>query len=741
MKRNNEITGKTTRNRTAMILTECIRKVQVLVLIVFLFSAPLLHSQTPELATALIKTGRLWGGMVANGDQGTFDFRAGFFPNDFDILQYRGQQSDNYFGGGFRLAATNWRAPDDSLYPAAIFGPKNDFYPAGKVTVPITSYIRYRYPEQTINGNLVTIPMFTNYDPSQFTTGTFDQIVSASNKNVLGVDVKRTVRAWSQTYNDNYVIIEVELTNTGVDLPGGGVRLDTLHNFYFGMSQGMANNYYSYGSNPSPPVSERPNYQYVWQNYYGARPGDSLRVFYFYNADDPATPGDNMGAPALSQKGRLLNTNYSFYTILHASAAPYTNISSDSDDPLQPRITYIGTETRIPSPGSGEDPYGSKNYWAMRGGYSDKYPRPGAHPGTHHGIMNDEQGNPDFSAFPAGTVQAVNSKNFSSFGPYTLAPGEKLRFVYAVGIAGIGAQAAKEIGEKWLAGTLTNPPNMPDANTGWLPSNFAFPSDATEMDKMKARWISMGRDSVMLSAWRAKWNFMNNYQIPQAPPPPSHFSVTGYGDGVELRWRNAEGEARGDFAGYLIMRRVSNTDTIFYQEIYNSDASDKASEHIYKDQQVVPGAQYYYYIQTKAQIATNDPQADPTTRGKMMYSGRSYIPNVSFINPPRFSTDDMSRIRIVPNPYNINDPLLKVYGYTDQRGINFFNLPQKVTIKIYTENGDLVQTINHDSPERAGSLTWDMITASQQVISSGVYIAVFQRPDGATAYHKFVVVR
>jgi hypothetical protein len=717
------------------------KRILFLILFVSLMLSSNVEAQNPELATAIVKVGKIWGGIVGNGDQATFDFRAGFFPNDFGILQYRGQQSDNYFGSGFRMGATGWLAPNDSLYTVGLFGPKNDFMPAGKVVVPLTSFIRYKYPEQIVNGNPVAIPMFTNYDPTKFTSGTYDQVVEVTSKNIIGVEVKRRVLAWSQTFNDNYVLVEVELTNVGVDKTNGSVYQDTLRNFHFGMSQGMANNYYSYGNNPAPPSNERPNYQYVWQNYYGARPGDSLRLFYFYSADDPGTSGDNMGAPALSQNGRLLNTNYTFYSILHASATPFTNIAQDVDDFLQPRVTYIGTETKIPSPEGGEDPYGSKNYWAMRGGYSDKFPRTNIHPGTHHGVVNDELGVPDFSSFPAGVVQAVNSKNFSSFGPYNFQPNAKLRFVYAVGTAGIGEQTAKVVGEKWLAGTLTDPPNMPDPNTGWLPSNFAFPNDATEMDKKKARWISMGRDSVMLTAWRAKWNFENNYEIPQSPPPPSHFSVTGYGDGVELKWKNAEAEVLPNFAGYIIMRRISNMDTVFYNEVYSSDATDKADEHVYKDQTVVPGAQYYYYIQSKALIDANDSNADPTTRGKIIYSGRAYIPNVTFINPPRFSTDDMARIRIVPNPYNINDPLLKAYGYVDQRGINFFNLPQTVTIKIYTEHGDLVQTIEHNSPERAGSYTWDMISSSQQVINSGLYIAVFQKPNGEVAYHKFLVVR
>src|SRR5690606_29311863 len=212
--------------------------------------------------------------------------------------------------------------------------------------------------------------------------------IESTYKNVLGVEVKRRVLAWSQTYNDNYLIIEVELTNTGVDKIGPNnediLVKDTLRNFYFSMNQGITNNYYSNGSYPAPPSGERPNYSYVWQHYYGAREGDSLRVFYFYSADDPAAPGDNMGAPVISQNGRLLYSNMIFYTILHASKEPFTDPANDVDDFLQPRVTYIGTETRIPSPGSGEDPYGSKNYWAISGGYSAKYPKEGSIPGTFH---------------------------------------------------------------------------------------------------------------------------------------------------------------------------------------------------------------------------------------------------------------------------------------------------------------------------------------------------------------------
>jgi hypothetical protein len=72
----------------------------------------------------------------------------------------------------------------------------------------------------------------------------------------------------------------------------------------------------------------------------------------------------------------------------------------------------------------------------------------------------------------------------------------------------------------------------------------------------------------------------------------------------------------------------------------------------------------------------------------------------------------------------------------------FFKLPAACTIKIFTENGDLVKTIEHtDFPAPSGYEQWDMLTESQQAIASGVYVVVFQTPDGGISYQKLLVVR
>lgn len=708
-------------------------------LLIWLLLAGLVEAQTqPELAMATVQMGRVWVGVKANGDKGNFDFRYPFFPNDYDVLGVRGQQQDLWGGAGFRLVTTNWWDPiyPDSLHKVAIFGPTNEYLPQGKVVAggELTNYARFGYPEQYVDFEPLALPEFSTIDPEMLGEYSYDQVVEVTSENILGVQLARKLMAWSQSLNDDYVILDVELTN---------VSGDTLPDFYINVESNGENTYHSTGNNPTLRGEEAIQTSYTWQHYYGGRVGDSLRVFYEYSADDPDIAGDDMGKPAISQNGRLVFPKFVWYSILHASKQPYTNPADDEDDFLQPKVTYIGKSNLIPY-SEESDEFGSKNFWAIRGAYSEFLPMTGeTWDGTYHGVNSDEYGSADFSALDAVSKDNNNSKLYSSFGPYTFLPGQKIRLVFASGYSGLSLEKGKEIGRKWLNGTLEDPTDIPNPETGYLPTNFVFPDGATEMDRRKDRWISTGIDSVMASASRAKWNFDHSYKIPLSPPPPSRIDITGLGTGVEIKWADAEAEAMPNFAGYRIMRRISNLDSVFYDVVYNSGSDDKATEHLFVDTTVIVGAQYYYYVQSKARITADDLTAHPSTRGKIMYSNRVLHPNLTPVFPPYFSQDDLSKIRIVPNPYNINDPLLRDVGWTDRRGLMFLNLPPEVTIKIFTENGDWVQTLEHYSPPTvlAGNKFWDMITRNQQVIHSGVYIAVFETPDGQTSMQKFLVIR
>jgi hypothetical protein len=61
------------------------------------------------------------------------------------------------------------------------------------------------------------------------------------------------------------------------------------------------------------------------------------------------------------------------------------------------------------------------------------------------------------------------------------------------------------------------------------------------------------------------------------------------------------------------------------------------------------------------------------------------------------------------------------YGVSAPDRIMFLNIPPYCTIKIFTERGDLIKTIEHT--DGSGDEPWNQLTSSRQTIVSGVYIA------------------
>jgi len=271
-------------------------------------------SQTWESESATMRINRLWLGVSANGAKASYDYTIGFFPNDYNIVGNRGQSAEAYGGMGLTFTATHWRhAVTDSFSTVAIYGPTNYYMQVGKVISEIQSYVRYPYPVQTVNYVPVTITYQATNDSTQLRGTTADQLIDVTTQHVFNVNVHRRILGWTQSYHDNYAIVDVELTNVGTD---------TLNNFYVNMNEGNGNLQQSSVKAPYPSGAEIPNLTQTWLHYYGGRVGDTARVFYEYNADNPDKAGDDMGDPSVTQGGRLLYSQITFYTILHASAVP-----------------------------------------------------------------------------------------------------------------------------------------------------------------------------------------------------------------------------------------------------------------------------------------------------------------------------------------------------------------------------------------------------------------------------------
>ncbi|NIN00897.1 MAG: hypothetical protein GTO24_23280 [candidate division Zixibacteria bacterium] len=82
----------------------------------------------------------------------------------------------------------------------------------------------------------------------------------------------------------------------------------------------------------------------------------------------------------------------------------------------------------------------------------------------------------------------------------------------------------------------------------------------------------------------------------------------------------------------------------------------------------------------------------------------------------RRADEELSEIRVVPNPYIAHALWETTEGI---RKVQFTNLPDLCTIRVYTLAGDLVRVIEHDNG--TGTEDWDLLNKHQQGIVPGVY--------------------
>jgi hypothetical protein len=104
----------------------------------------------------------------------------------------------------------------------------------------------------------------------------------------------------------------------------------------------------------------------------------------------------------------------------------------------------------------------------------------------------------------------------------------------------------------------------------------------------------------------------------------------------------------------------------------------------------------------------------------------------------------LSDIRVVPNPFVISAQWerkrlasLPRLG-EPRRELAFTNLPENATIRIYTVDGDHVDTIHHGGAR--GTAYWDLRNEADQLVTTGVY---FYHVESGAEEHigKFAVIR
>jgi hypothetical protein len=571
----------------------------------------------------------------------------------------------------------------------------------------------------------------------------------------VGLDLHQRVLGWSSPNHDNYVIYDLVYKNTGnvnlnpkIELPNQVI--DSLF-----IMRGTA---WQVGSKNKE-----------WVSWYGARPGDSLRIAYTYPQRRNTGSLDDFGAPINnSNQPRLYSPHYGGEALLFISKAPNkTNLLSD-DDSNQPymnsaadyRVPAIKDNPLFPS-SSGMMPL---TYQAIKRGvgavpgYATPFMTGNVKPGYHE-IPVDERGYKYINDVPVWGGGASGSGGYHEYvtysvGPFKLAPGDSVRIVYALVVGSISKRKSYEVGQAFYSKNQNYPApagcvwdnatgkpitdNLPPQYKKY-PALFADPTYTNKVAWIKDCWVATGKDSLFKYASAAQWNVRQGYNIPTPPPAPS-VEVQSRGDAVRITWGN-ESEAASDFAGYRLYRAIGSWKDSAWVPIYETKSPNVA--HQYDDVSAIRGTAYFYYVAAFNNGSKTDFNGKKQVLESSMFANRTTIA----AKLARPYVDDLDKIRVVPNPFSLQASDLKLQFPGEPNKIMFYNLPQECTIRIFSESGDLIRTIEHKSG--TGDESWGLgsILNDQQATSegqrpvSGLYIANITTPDGKVKNVKFLIVR
>jgi hypothetical protein len=579
----------------------------------------------------------------------------------------------------------------------------------------------------------------------------------------IGITIYRKVLAFAQQYNDNYFIYEWVFKNTGLIDNSGTVLTParTLTGVIFHFQYRFADNNEGYRLNWSYFASSwgrNTINDVVGQDAAHTLPApNDFRASFAYYGPMYQSSGvmDDIGAPNPLNGSILGGSQFVGEVVLHADASP----NDPTDDPTQPHTTwYQGSDNDAQdvTVASAYTPDLMDRKWGfMTRGHA---------PLTHaEAVGEDANGWPSAFAnnYSAGSINETGGySSVQAFGPYNLAPGDSVRIVIAEAVAGISRAKNIEVARNWwtwVSNSRTGttdlqlpagpPPGAPPTAAG----NIPYGGTTTDGNIYKAAWVFTGKDSLFQTFRRAIANYQGGYNIPKAPPPPDRFMVTSQGSLIKLSW-SASAETWPNFNGYLIYRAEGKTDTVF-NLIASFDKSDlptlSGGMRTYEDKTPKRGFNYYYYIQTKDNGLTNTVEQGVPLTSSMFYTMTN---QAAYLRRP--PGNSLSEIRVVPNPYNIKAAAIQFGTSSAARDrLAFFGLPPYCLIKIYTETGDLIQTIDHNTG--TGDELWHSLTSSNQLVVSGLYIAYFEVTQdfrseqtgqliyrkGDNTFRKFIIIR
>ncbi|MBN2279336.1 MAG: hypothetical protein JXQ65_02025 [Candidatus Marinimicrobia bacterium] len=248
---------------------------------------------------------------------------------------------------------------------------------------------------------------------------------------------------------------------------------------------------------------------------------------------------------------------------------------------------------------------------------------------------------------------------------------------------------------------------------------------------------------------RVSFNYEHEYKVPMPPPGPEfdvyagdvHNSVQNiiaFTDSIESI--NDPHQGIPDVAGYRIYRSAEYP---FGPWEKIADIPVGSSEYYadgvyeFKDNQVALGYGYYYSVtsyDTGHEAWAVDNAVTVPSLESSIFANRKKTKFYTTLKP--LSEDEsMDKVVVVPNPFYVSSGLA---SSADAKLIQFVNVPEECTIRIFTIRGDLVKTIEHYDPT-SGVATWNQISNNNQYVKSGMYFYHIESEQGETR-GKFAII-
>ncbi len=681
--------------------------------------------------------------------------------NDFASYYFYHAYRNWHRGSSLRMGARDFTDQNGVYWPVKLAGMAHDvadevvnMFPREDAEfLTFRRYTRYALPTIKVDGFFMNDPFPQAGDevaPDKI-LGTADMMFESHIGTWMGVDIHQRVLVWSQRNHDDYAIYDMTLTNTGnvdrdeeIELPD-----NTLLDFYFLREAQFFVN----------------REEVEWMTWDGCRPGEPLRIMYSYPARQSGHSWDRFGGAR--EWGCLRGPIFGGEVVVNVP----TSVDNPTNDQSKPNVHYVRGPDDLAFSHSSETKGPSDHilvYDVMQQGYNVVRGTPymeGTYPGTLHDMPHDERGGKFLDDDDWWFWHEVVG---NSSGPYPeIKIGESLRFVWAYVGGSISPEMAWIKGGEWINGTIEPPEGNVLGVSDNLPKQYKNHPDLYATDALASEyynwakdcWIMTGKDSLFQNGINAVKNFQNDYNVPTGPPPPS-IEVNSKPDKIEINW-GSESETASDFAGYRVFRaegRPGLNYNIYYDREYHpeyswkmifecGDGTANALTHSHADATADRAKAYFYYV-----IAFDDGIgniADVNGKIESLESGESLNMTTRAAYLTRAPGAKLSDIRVVPNPFNIGAEELQYPG--EELKIMFLDVPGYCTIKIYSESGDLVQTLEHT--DGSGDQSWGdigdehLVTETGQVIVSGIYIAVIEENNadgtstGNTHFVKFVIVR